>query len=814
MNTEKIMYIIDEEYHILYRNKMFREHYPAIECGEICYRALGGLEHTCAHCPLDKNNKRNSFYNVATGEWVNAQESELEWEGKENCHALFCKVWKGDATAKGREHIEEDKELVTELVSANEQAVNDMRRIQKHLENKNLQKNEIIMALSREYGNVYNVNLDDGTFEIYRLNGYVAQTVSDALHSDGSRFSLCIDTYISSCVYEPDRDALRQALSVENIRKELADKDSFVCNYRTCRGDAVLYYQVKCVRVHAGERIDRVILGFCDVDAQTRVEMDKKQMLVDALAQAENANRAKTIFLNNMSHDIRTPMNAIIGMTTVAAMHIDEKDRVMDSLNKIMISGKQLLGIINSVLDMSKIESGKINLNEEEFNLADSVDALVNMFHPQTSSKNIDFEVHIAQLEHENVIGDAQRLSQIFNNILGNCVKYTHKGGTISIDIREKRSDITGMGCFEFVFADTGIGMSEDFIGRIFEPFARANDSDINKTEGTGLGMPIALNVARLMGGDIKVESELGKGSVFTVTIYLKINNVTEEDIHMLASLPVLVADDDEVACQSACEILDSLEMRAEYVLNGDDAVKRVCEAHQSDDDFSLVILDWRMPGKDGLETTREIRHILGDEIPIIILSAYDWSEIEQEAIAAGVSAFIEKPLFKTRLTHVLKEVIERKSPDCNEKNNSLERVEQRYDGKRVLLVEDNELNAEIAKELLQLLGLEVDVAYDGEKAIEKIAECDAGYYSLIFMDIRMPGMNGYETTIAIRSMERADLKTIPIVAMTAEAFVDDVNRAHDAGMNGYISKPIDITKLENTIEKFINGIAKQQGQE
>jgi CheY-like chemotaxis protein len=348
--------------------------------------------------------------------------------------------------------------------------------------------------------------------------------------------------------------------------------------------------------------------------------------------------------------------------------------------------------------------------------------------------------------------------------------------------------------------------MEPEFIEQIFEPFARATDSRTSHVEGTGLGMPIALSVARLMGGDIQVESEPGKGSRFTVTVYLKIDDTTPEDLQELVALPVLVVDDEEVACISACEILNSLEMQAEYVQSGEEAVKRVWDVHESieEKDFSLVILDWKMPGKDGIETARDIRKLLGDEIPIIILSAYDWSSVEEEAQAAGVNAFIEKPLFRSRLTHVLKEVLGIHRESEKRETAVTQLNEHNYQDKRILLVEDNELNIEVAKELLEMMELQVETAYHGKEAVDLFAARPEGYYDLIFMDIQMPVMNGYEATRAIRSMDRKDAATIPIIAMTADAFADDVKKAQAAGMNGHLAKPIDIDKLEKTIVEWL----------
>jgi CheY-like chemotaxis protein len=518
-----------------------------------------------------------------------------------------------------------------------------------------------------------------------------------------------------------------------------------------------------------------------------------------AVERAEAASHAKSEFLSNMSHDIRTPMNAILGMTAIAAMHIDNKERVLDCLTKITGSGKHLLGLINSVLDMSKIESGKISLNEEEFRLPDMIQSLLDLFYNQVEQKNIDFSVNVEKIEHEDVIGDEQRLQQIFVNIMGNALKFTPEGGRISLHIMERPSNIMEKSCYRFVFEDTGIGMSQDFIAKIFEPFARAEDSRIDHIEGSGLGMPIAVNIARMMGGDIEVESELGKGSKFTVTVYMRINHVTEEDIKNLASLSVLVVDDEEISCENACEILNSLDMKAEYVMNGDDAVSRIWEVHQQGEDFALTILDWKMPGKDGIETAKEIRRTMGNDIPIIVLSAYDWSDIEQEAMAAGVNAFISKPLFKSKLVHVIKEVVGL----YPKQETQLVMTEYAKRDVRILLADDVELNLEVALEFLKHLGVEADTALDGRETIEKFTAKPAGYYDMIFMDIHMPVMDGYEATRVIRGMSRPDAQTIPIIAVTADAFSDDIQKANDAGMNGHIAKPLSIDTLNREIERW-----------
>jgi signal transduction histidine kinase/DNA-binding response OmpR family regulator len=543
-----------------------------------------------------------------------------------------------------------------------------------------------------------------------------------------------------------------------------------------------------------------VTLAARSIDEIIREENQKNELLQLAVQQAESASRAKSDFLSNMSHDIRTPMNAILGMTAVAAMHIDDKARVMDALAKITSSGKHLLGLINSVLDMSKIESGKITLNEDAFNLSDSIQSLFTLFHTQLNQKNIELEASVARIHHEDVIGDEQRLQQIFVNIMGNAVKFTPEGGRITVDIEEKKSHIPDQGCYQFVFEDTGMGMKQEYIAKIFEPFSRASGSATAKIEGTGLGMPIAQKIAQLMGGDIKVESEEGKGSRFTVTVYLKLCNVSQESLDCFAELNALVVDDDQDACECACEILKSLEIEVDYALDGDEAIRKVSELHGQEDQFSLVLLDWKMPGKNGVEIAREIRQLTGDEIPIIVLTAYDWSDIEEEALAAGVNGFIEKPLFKSKLALVLRSLMRRE--EVQEELASIPTAQPT--GKRLLVVDDQDLNLEVASEFLNCLGYESETCLNGKEAIAILEEKPEGYYDLIFMDVHMPVMDGYEATRIIRGMEREDLRNIPIIAMTADAFVEDVRRAEESGMNGHIAKPVSLDTLQKELDRWL----------
>ncbi|MEY8375800.1 response regulator [Lachnospiraceae bacterium 56-18] len=654
-------------------------------------------------------------------------------------------------------------------------------------------------STARAYRAIYYVDMLTGRYDmLYPHRGRNTESGDYNTEFVSKRFEAGI-------IAEEHREQVQQFLDLSNIVKLLETEDHIELQYKRIdeNGKYEWCSTVATIAEMDGEQATAITLTIRSIDEIIHREEKQKEMLALAAERAEAANLAKSDFLSRMSHDIRTPMNAILGMTAVAGMHIDDKERVLDALGKITVSSKHLLGLINEVLDMSRIESGKVSLTEGIFNLSDTFENLLTIFHSQMEARNLELCVNVVNVEHESVIGDEQRLQQIFMNIMGNAVKFTPEGGKISLYIEEKPSHIAGSGFFEFTFEDTGIGMEKDYIQKIFEPFSRAADSRIGKIEGTGLGMSIAVNIARMMNGDIKVASTLGEGSRFTVQVYLKLNDITQADIEAFSSLPVLVADDEEAACESACEILNSLNMDAEYVLDGDSAIKRIIEAHEAARDFAVVILDWKMPGKDGLATAKEIRSLAGNDIPLIILSAYDWSDIEAQAMDAGIDAFIEKPLFKSRLMKVLKDVL---GLDNSERPaTALETFkEQDFSGKRVLLVEDNELNIEVAAELLDIVGIQVDQALNGQLAVDCVLDHEPGYYDLIFMDIQMPVMNGYESTRAIRSSGREDLKTIPIVAMTADAFADDIRKSEEAGMNGHISKPVDIEKLEEALRTFL----------
>lgn len=539
-----------------------------------------------------------------------------------------------------------------------------------------------------------------------------------------------------------------------------------------------------------------------DIDQLKAERLHQQQVIKEAYQYAESANAAKTDFLSRMSHDIRTPMNAIVGMTAIAGMDLEDPVRVKDCLNKINAASRHLLNLINEVLDMNKIEAGAIELQEEEFNLADLIDNMITMIMPQIHDHNHTLRVSVNDLKHEWVVGDSLRIQQVFVNLISNAVKYTPDGGKISVSIQERPSHSQNYGEYEFCFEDNGIGMSEEFLQVLFEPFARAEDSRLSKVTGTGLGMTITKNLIRMMDGSIKVDSRLGQGSRFIVTIHLKIQENSEKLPEGLLGRPVLVVDDDKTACISTCILLGDIGMQGEWCLSSKEALARIQERRNRGNDYFAVILDWKMPEMDGLTAARSIRELVGPDMPIFILTACDWSAIEADARTAGVTKCLSKPLFKSRLLASFRELVIQ--PEIKEEE-TLFSEDIAFHDRRVLVAEDNDINAEIAVELLRMTGLEAERAQDGSQAVSMVEHAPEGYYDLIFMDIQMPILDGYGAATAIRSLDRRDVKRIPIVAMTANAFAEDVNHAIRSGMNEHIAKPIDIARLQSVLEKYLS---------
>ncbi len=531
---------------------------------------------------------------------------------------------------------------------------------------------------------------------------------------------------------------------------------------------------------------------------------ESQQALSDALIAAEHANRAKTTFLNNMSHDIRTPMNAIIGFTALAASHIDNREQVQDYLGKISVSSQHLLSLINDVLDMSRIESGKVKIEEAEVHLPDIIHDLRTIIQSNVLSKQMELFIDTQDVRHEDIITDKLRLNQVLLNILSNAIKFTPAGGIISFRVIEKPSPAADFANFEFRIKDNGIGMSEEFQKTIFDAFTREKTSTVSGIQGTGLGMAITKSIVDMMGGVITVNSEVGKGSEFIVQLPCRISGASAkfEPLTELNSLRALVADDDTDTCLSICSMLREIGMRPDWTNYGKEAVVRAKEAMDQADEFRVYIIDWLMPDLNGIETVRRIRKVIGDNTPIIILTAYDWTDIEEEAKKAGVTAFCAKPLFMSELRNILAKSFTA-SRDSQEKKEETP-VLPRFSGKRILLAEDNEMNQMIAEAILTEAGLTVDVVGDGTDAVEKMRDAPAGTYDVILMDIQMPKMNGYEAAKQIRALEDPRKATIPIVAVTANAFEEDRKTAIEAGMNGHLAKPYDIPAMMETLRTLL----------
>ena len=524
--------------------------------------------------------------------------------------------------------------------------------------------------------------------------------------------------------------------------------------------------------------------------------------LADALAQAQQANKAKTVFLNNMSHDIRTPMNAIIGFTALAASHIDDREKVQNCLNKIATSSNHLLSLINDVLDMSRIESGKVTIDEQECMLPDIMHDLRNIMQADIHSKRLDFFIDTMDVMDENIICDRLRLNQVLLNTLSNAMKFSKSGGLVMIRVKQKQGAPEGYADFEFIIKDNGIGMEPEFIGHIFEPFPREESTTVSGIPGTGLGMSITKNIVDMMGGIIKVRSQPNVGTEVSMEFRFRLGRDRRRIsvIKDLVGLRALVVDDDMDTCSGVTKMLKTVGMRPEWTTTGKEAVYRTRLATEEGDPYKAYVIDWLMPDMNGIEVVRRIRREIGKDTPIIILTAYDWTDIEDEAREAGVTAFCAKPIFLSELYDVLRYHVE--EPEKRE----IKKKEPDYDfsGKRILLVEDNALNREIAEEIMTEKGLEVESAENGKVAVDIVTDREPGYYDMILMDVQMPVMDGYEATRRIRSTKRKDLQTIPIIAMTANAFEEDRQNAIRAGMNEHLAKPLNMVQLVEKLKTYL----------
>lgn len=661
---------------------------------------------------------------------------------------------------------------------------------------------ELVQALSIDYNLVCFFDLDTGTGVPIQNREHEGGAFSTIFNGDIS-YTESMEHYIQEFVYQDDRKMLLQASSIDKLKIELERQKQYYVNYRMMgKGNEIIYYQMKAVRAGTEGENFGIVLGFRSVDGETRREMEKKTLLENALQQANRASKAKSVFLSNMSHDIRTPMNAIVGFTALATAHIDQKDQVEEYLKKIMTSGNHLLSLINDVLDMSRIESGRMHLDEKPCQLPDILHGLRNILQADVHAKQIELYIDAVDVLDEEIYCDKLRLNQVLLNLLSNAVKYTGAGGIVSLRITEKAGAPEGYAHYEFTIKDTGIGMSEEFVSHIFEPFEREKNSTISGIQGTGLGMAITKNIVDMMNGTIEVKSEQDVGTEVIVSFTFRIHSGSKEpqDIPRLKNCRALVVDDDFNTCDSVSYMLGQIGMRAEWTLSGKEAVLRTRQAVTRGDHYYVYIVDWLLPDMNGIEVTRRIRKETGEDVPIIVLTAYDWSDIEDEAKEAGVTAFCSKPLFLSELRSCLHSIIDKGEQEEKETRE----LTKRHTG-RILLAEDNELNQEIAAAILGDAGFCTEIAGNGQIAVEMLKKSKPGYYQLVLMDVQMPEMDGYQATRTIRKLENKELASIPILAMTANAFEEDKQEALKCGMNGHLAKPIDIEVLFETLNKILS---------
>ena len=621
----------------------------------------------------------------------------------------------------------------------------------------------------------------------------------------GDRFPYLksVTDYANTYVMEPYLDEFLKFIQPDNIRKGLARNRVISYTYKVFRHGRESFEMVRFAGV-SEEGDDGVInnVGACftDVDAQTREAMQQQHALSDALKSAEEANKAKTAFLSNMSHEIRTPMNAIIGLDSIALNDPQTPEKTKEYLEKIGSSADHLLNLINDILDMSRIESGRMTLKNEEFSFPKLLEAINTMFSGQCQDKGLEYQCHINGEIDSYYIGDNMKLRQVLINILGNAVKFTPEGGTVTMDV-ERKARYEGKTVLEFRISDTGIGMSQEFLPKIFDTFAQEDSSATSRYGSTGLGLAITKSIVEMMNGNIHVESEKGKGTTFTVTVTMEDSkrgdDENDEEVRP-EDMTVLVVDDDPIACEHAKLVLEKAGIAADLADSGAEAIEKVRLRHARRAPYNLILVDWKMPEMDGVETTRKIREIVGNESAIIILTAYRWDEILEEATKAGVDSFVSKPLFATSVLEEFKSATRRKNLSGKEQNKA------DLDGRRILLAEDMQVNAEIMMMILKSRNMKAELAENGKIALEMFEKNPEHYYDAILMDMRMPEMDGLEATRRIRALDREDAKQIPIIALTANAFDEDVQRSLQAGLNAHLSKPVRPESLFETLESLI----------
>ena len=664
------------------------------------------------------------------------------------------------------------------------------------------QQDRMIKALSSDYKSVYYVELDKGTGVCYQarsdFQGFKAGETFPYMEA--------VTAYCRKYITEPYQEEFLKFIQPDAVREGL--KDNYVISYRYMVNvdgkeswEAVKFAGVR----HPDERSDHLVhtVGACfaDVDAETRRSLEQNQALSDALETAEQANRAKTAFLSNMSHEIRTPMNAIIGLDNIAINDPETPEKTKGYLEKIGSSAEHLLTLINDILDMSRIESGRLTIKNEEFSFPELLEMINTMISGQCSDKGLEYQCHINGEVDNYYVGDKMKLRQVLINILGNAVKFTPEGGSVTLTV-ERTAQFENQSTLRFTIADTGIGMSEEFLPKLFDTFTQEDSSTTSKYGSSGLGMAITKSIVEMMNGNIQVASKKGEGSTFTVTVTLANGADHEEGAEQEIrpdELTVLVVDDDPVACEHAKLVLEKAGIASEIATSGSEAIEKVKLRHARREPYNLILVDWQMPEMDGVETTRQMREIIGHESAIIILTAYRWDDVLEEALAAGVDSFIPKPLFANTLLEEFQSAVKRKGILSGKKKNKADLT-----GRHILLAEDVEINAEIMMMVLEAREMKADLAVNGRIAVEMFESHEPGYYDAVLMDMRMPEMDGLEATRRIRSMDRPDAKEIPIIALTANAFDEDVQRSLQAGLNAHLSKPVQPESLYETLESLI----------
>ncbi len=664
------------------------------------------------------------------------------------------------------------------------------------------QQDQMITAMASDYRTVYHVDLESDEAMCYRADpdDHVQTPVGVSF-----RFHERFSWYAEHCVDEKYREGFLKFIDPDFLRRELSREKIAVYRYLAHRDGKEYYEMIRAADVqHAADRgdgnVSAVGLGLTIIDAEMRQTLMQQQALREALGAAEQASKAKTAFLSNMSHEIRTPMNAIIGLDNIALADESISPATREQLEKIGTSARHLLSIINDILDMSRIESGKMVLKSEEFSFGKMLSQVNTIISGQCRDKGLHYECRLKGPVADYYIGDDMKLRQVMINILGNAVKFTPEGGSVTLEV-EETARYGGKSTLRFTFSDTGIGMSPEFLPKIFEAFTQEDTTATNRFGSTGLGLPITKSIVEMMNGNISVESEKGKGTVFTVVVTLldsdRVKDADSGNGLRPEELCVLVIDDDPIACEHAQVVLGQVGVSCEKALSGEEGLEMVRLRCARQEPYNLILVDWKMPDMDGVETTRRIRAVVGHDTPVIILTSYSWDEIEQEAKAAGVDTFVAKPLFAGTVMDEFREAFSKKNAKLLHETADLA-------GRRVLLAEDVDVNAEIMTMVLSMRDMEVDHAENGRIAVEKFAAREPGYYAAVLMDMRMPEMDGLEATRRIRAMDRPDAKTIPIIALTANAFDEDVQRSMQAGLNAHLSKPVEPEVLFRTLEGFL----------